>query len=46
MIPGSMSLDSPSRLFFKQGFGLTEKVQYEIGSEPNAASGFFCIVDV
>jgi len=37
-----MSLDSPSRLFFKQGFGLTEKVQYEIGRGSYVFGALYC----
>jgi hypothetical protein len=43
-----MSLDLQVQLFFwAKGFSLTEKIQDEIGSGPNAVSAFYCIgVDV
>ena len=38
-----MRLDLPSTIFLAKGFSLTEKIQDEIGSGPNAVSAFYCI---
>jgi hypothetical protein len=46
-MPGSMSLDLPSTIiFWAKGFNLTEKIQDEIGSGPNAVSAFYCIAPI